>query len=701
MSETNEIKPVLETFIPSQKDIDFLPTIYTPWLTSISEDGTIWNLKGGSGAKEKTKILDFNFLLPDGSLLTDTKNKHFYNMARSYAWVFRLYSPQCDAIIHISRVRSLVTFFYWLRLQNVSLLSSVTTDHIDIFSEKVAFGNEWVREAPDRLYKYLVHVISAHEKLPRIDSNSTVLSRKAIYHAAGINIIASDGNTSFRNCAEILNWLGVNGKEDADLSELECFFNTIQANRTATTVQNIHRNLMPLEELWSYRHHLPGSSLKGKPFFRGASDRAAQLGVKSNRHPTIPPHLGIEYISGALTWVLDYATIVTDEVFIAKKISVSQLSKRLQNAGLAIEVHTKQVSRSLVRKTNVTRLVEILSAACFVVIAALSARRVDEIADLGADCVVRDDDGHYWLKVYIEKTNQRYDQIPVPVAVQRAISCMELISKTARESSGTDSIWQMKVGALHQIKPNLHLDRLAFFSGVVRENEKEWHFTAHQFRRFFAILYFWRYEKGDLPGLSHHLRHFDLEMTKRYVTDAEMGRVWKEVEAEWQADFIRGVIDGSRNVGGKAGVRIKKEGDKLMSIFRKSVDVVAPERVIETLQRLAKRLGSEFRQHVWGTICACPQKTKFSEHARCKGSERTGPVFKNASEDLCASCPFAIHTEQFSVAAAKDLELRKITGNCSGSDTILSELSEIQIVSLESLLKNAQPIPLLPEENNG
>lgn len=694
---------LLAPSIPAKEAINLISVENTPWLTSISKDGSVWRIKGGSGAKQKTKVLDFNYMFPDGSVLTDKKNTHFYEFARAYAWVFRLYSAQSDPKIQVERVNALVTFFFWLRLHNVSSLSSVTSDHIDIYAEKIALGREWARDAPHRLYSYIKRTLAEKEALPRQNKKRGPgpLQRSRIYQESGVSYFPFGESFYLTSCAQILNWLEANGNENANLPAFEDLIKECRGEPSAMTVQSIHRALLPIEELWLYRHQLPENNLKKKPFFRGASDRAQQLGEAPNRIPTIPPHLGMRFVSQALTWILDYGQIIAEEVASTDELNVLRLSQRLNRAGLEIVVHNKYQSNLSIRKVNLIRLVEIHAAACFVVIAAFTARRVEEIADLGAGSIEKDGAGHHWLKIYIEKTSQRYDQIPVPISVQKAISSMESISKGAREKSDDDSIWQMEVTTVRKIKPSMYLNELAYLLGIVDEKDNDWRFSAHQFRRFFAILYFWRYEKGDLPAISHHLRHFDLEMTKRYVTDGEMGQIWKEVEAEWQGEFIRDVIDGSRSVGGKAGVRLKREADKLMTIFRRSVDVVAPERVIETLLRLAKRLGSEFRQHVWGTICACPKNTKFAEHARCKGAERIGPVFKNASEDLCSACPFAIHTDRFMGAAAKDLELRKATALCSGSDTILSELSKVQIVSLESLLKNAQPLPMLSEESNG
>lgn len=693
---------LLDTSLPSKDAIQLLHEIKAPWLVSVSKDRTVWVVKDGSGAKRNTEVINFNWIFPDGSKLTEKKNRHFFEMALQYALTYRLYVPETSALVHAQRVGALITFFYWLRLMNVRSLSSVTSDHFDLFAEKIAFGKEWALEAPQRLHKHLLQVLSDGSKFPKNPRDEKLLKRGAIYMSAGVGWRDTEKANMLTFCASVLDWLEANGMDDAKLPPLEDILKSQERTPSAQTIQAIHRALMPLEELWIWRHQLHKENLTIEPFFRGASQKAAQLGIESKRHPSIPPRLAINYLSGALMWVLDYSPIIMKENFNAPDVNLAQLNQQLKDSGLDVEVDLRLVSSVSLRKVNVTRLVELLSAACFSVIASLTARRVEEIGDLGFGCAFKDLDGNYWLKTYIEKTSQRYDQIPIPVAVHRAIECMEKISQAAREKSGNDSIWQVLLfDEVRVLVPEFYLNDLAFLNGTLSGEIKDWNYTAHQFRRFFAILYFWRYEKGDLPALSHHLRHFDLEMTKRYVMDQEMGKIWKEVEAEWQGEFLRGVIDGSRSVGGNAGARLKKEASKLMTHFRKSVDVVAPQRVLQKLQRLAKRWGSEFKQHVWGTICACPQNTSFSEFAKCKGSEKTGPVFKNASESLCVACPFAIHTERFAGAVARDLESRKATACCSGSDTILAELASIQIVSLEKMLNKAEAIPIWDEKTDG
>ena len=38
-------------------------------------------------------------------------------------------------------------------------------------------------------------------------------------------------------------------------------------------------------------------------------------------------------------------------------------------------------------------------------------------------------------------------------------------------------------------------------------------------------------------------------------------------------------------------------------------------------------------------------------HAHCKGAQKRGPVFSQATVATCARCPYAVHTDRFEPAA--------------------------------------------------
>jgi hypothetical protein len=57
-----------------------------------------------------------------------------------------------------------------------------------------------------------------------------------------------------------------------------------------------------------------------------------------------------------------------------------------------------------------------------------------------------------------------------------------------------------------------------------------WLFAAHQFRRFFGIVHFWRFKFPSLTALSNFYGHYDADKTRAYVSDSAHGRYLRDAE---------------------------------------------------------------------------------------------------------------------------------------------------------------------------
>ena len=65
-------------------------------------------------------------------------------------------------------------------------------------------------------------------------------------------------------------------------------------------------------------------------------------------------------------------------------------------------------------------------------------------------------------------------------------------------------------------------------------------FSEHQFRRFWAMTYYYKYPKAELAALSWFLRHSSFEMTTIYITDENMSEVAQRVKEDRIIDMIEG-----------------------------------------------------------------------------------------------------------------------------------------------------------------
>ena len=669
-----------------------------PWVVEVSEDRRTWLVRDLAGELSRTRKINLGITLEDGSGLTDEVNREFFETAVAYLQIVRLYMPQLTAETHRGRVVAMLTFLYWLKQRHVDSLADVTRDHIELYAEGAVFGKEWTVGAPARLIGYMQEEARKGRKLPRAKGNVHKLDHAEIMTRAGI-FWPSLGHFRWI-CKKILKWVEEHQLEVDTEATPEELIATHGWKPQPQTVQSIHRALLPIDELWIWKEHFLSPVLSSNPFPKGAMIFAERKGREPQTRATIPTAIAFPYLRWALKWVLDFGPIILEGR--KRGTAMEEVLGCLEEAGLG-----KSQARRLRAGTNhAIRLVWLLSAACFVVIAALSARRLGEITNLGAGCTYKDVEDRCWIRIYIEKTLQDYDQVPIPEAVRKAVLCMEQVSENARLQSGNDTIWQYqsrrgKRSAI--IRPQNHLNRLAELMEHEPGNKQRWSFSPHQFRRFFAMVYFWRYENGDVAALSHHLRHFELEMTRRYVTDRDFGRMWSNAEKEWQGDFLRSVIAGTRAVGGVAGQRISTKIEALKKQFRKDVEVVQRERIADRLLRLAKRWGSSCRLHVWGTICVCPERgtRKAARHAKCRGAEEVGPIFSQASEETCASCPFAIHTERF-VQHVKDAQASRETLTAGLSEgALIRNFAQNSIEGLDQALARRAMMPVGTTQQSG
>lgn len=660
------------------------------WLRGGSVEDDEWTVIGSSMKEDDVGTVNFNICLPDGTHLKDKKTLEMYEQAKAYAEIVRLHGPDMSAQVHIDRIKNLLRFMYWLRLHKIPSLACVNKMYVNKYAETMVYGYEWGLEIPHRLHTHIIKVINSNNDFPRIKRQNSKVQRKDVLRDANVT-------NGYTVCASIFDALENYLNNDIPFPSYKQLIKERDTAPKLITGISLGRVLLPIEEMWNFRHKIPGAEYEESPFHVGAGHKGLLLGEDVKKHKTIPHTTAFEMLGGSLKWVLDYAPAILKHY--NKEINEEELVDELKALGLDANIGGYGVNKTK-KKSSIDGLLNLLGTACFVVIAGLTARRIDEIEDLIAGCCDQDDQGDYWLISYVEKTMQTYDTFPSCNAVAKAIEVLELLSHKYRTETGEASIWkylQIDTNEITKINASTYLNRLALWCDVSPVDNKEWNFSAHQFRRFFAVLYFWRYSKNDIGALAHHFRHFNLEMTRRYVTDVEFNKIWEETSDEWKQDFLRKAAEGSRSLKGAAGSRIKKEIEKIKRHLRKSVDIVMPDRVANKLLKIARRMGSSFTQHVWGTVCTCPTNNIMSKHAKCKGSKDYGPDFSNASVDKCACCAFAIEAEIFDEFAKSDINSRNNTALSCGNNSLLADLSKMQISSLQKSINSGESMPMVSE----
>ena len=637
-----------------------------PWLHSPYAE-TTWSVSD-THDPTRTETLDFSFPLANGECLTQSPS--FLATLREYAfWVRSSRFTQVESCrTQFTYVRALMHIAHSLTLRGIYSFADVTPYELEQLVEDCRFGSDALLRASDRVEKYLNALRAAGSPLPRYSNNGRDTNYVDFLRVIeACHLPAGVANSNSRVAWLIGRAARQHGlltkrvwEDDDEIPPL--------SNLTSIAIQ---RYLDPLELLYLMRHKIVADTLTFRPFPRGAAALAKRLGNGPQRTPVPPPRLALRLMERSAEWVTEYGPALLGTLARIRGAKGSYHERCQQIDAFSAELPTSGLPGSpwpLVLRGRdragcftFSDAIGYLAAACFVLIATFTARRHDEILDLEADCLRGNDKDGWWLYIYIEKTLQRKEWIPVPHVVARAVELLLELSREARRETGTHELFQWLSpfsldgeGNVFCLQPHAVMDSFADHVGVPLHQPKKgplerWHWSPHQFRRFFAILYFYRFD-GDIESLSHQLRHFNLEMTRRYVTmDPEVAAIWTDAEWGYTADVARAIVAGSRAVQGGMGTRLKTFARRIVNALRAKLQVVDPDRVGAALALAMRRKGLVLTPKPW-VICSCPRTREAAARAACRIGEPlqagvVGPNFANASPSVCAGCPFPIVDE--------------------------------------------------------
>ena len=317
-------------------------------------------------------------------------------------------------------------------------------------------------------------------------------------------------------------------------------------------------------------------------------------------------------------------------------------------------------------------LYQFMPFCCTVLIFALTARREMEVFGLQAGCTHTDADGNLWIDSYVAKTLQDdYSFTTVPI-VDRAVKILERLSQKGREITGSNSLFVFDDAFNRKpinMKSITHIaDDFFDFIGIERNSDGEhWKLSEHQFRRFFAIMYFYRYSDTNTAALMHELGHRCLAMTMRYLSQkrtadamAEMDRQLQDIMAERIADLAE-----RDDLGGDMFLNIKSL--MISSIQNISIQEKAPDLKRAMFIKHIKANSLVFDFIILGMCFGNTPKLK--PHCNCI---RNGHVMLHeASESLCKGCPALLTVPE--IAAG---ELHNLSSTDDGNSIILDALNK-------------------------
>jgi integrase len=444
--------------------------------------------------------------------------------------------------------------------------------------------------------------------------------------------------------------------------------------------------------------------------------RSVRVGLRSaGRTLTAPPYQTAFLIDRALRWVLVYAPDIlklrdllqeedelrrswhqTEAIKIVgrafSRFQPADIDKGGASAPWPLHDRYTPCERYGRRKDHYYPrevITQLLPAACIIVIAAFCARRASEIQSLRVGCVT-ESEGEIWLSCYNVKSLRRTVRIPAPLSVRRAIEVLERISEPSRSRLGED--WLINIDEVLSSEGSLEgrsagrdlgsrLTRFAEMTGVpAMPDGSAWEFKPHQFRRFFAVTYFYRFKYRSLTALSEFMQHCDPDVTRAYVTEASSGaflRISRGSEhtqrvassdksrfedfklggREFRLDRLRAVATGQESIGGFGGLAIKAELDRMLAEAQSAIEIHANTDGDDvTLDRVVSALADKIDldpNPMGHSYCKCTKSVRDTASAGCANAaiaagEATprGKVIGFASDMTCSACPHNVQFEE-------------------------------------------------------
>ncbi len=613
----------------------------------------------GSGTPE---TVDFDVRMADGRSLL--QHGDLYNTAKEFGFWMRAsgYSRINDAYTHKWYVEYMLRLCYGLSARGFASFSALRSVDIDLICEEAAFGVDGLTGASKRM-KLMLADFKSWDEVP-----NALVKKKAFDVVAVGNVLYLPTNW---------NALELKSEAHAATERLNgnAFSSVADLKEEPISWTQISKVTRIFDALFSLRNLMECTSISFRPFPEGASKRAFELGKAATRTPIPPPELALRLMENATRYLLNHSDHV-----IASYNEVMDVVR----SGSHVRRRAEAVRRNVIS----------ISVACYVLIATFTARRTEEIKILERDCITQNGKNGWWMKVYIEKTEREETVIPVPDIVAKAVKVLRQLSGDG-EGDPTGLLFDYVDPVLKRtvtLAPEEYLNAFAASVGAteyVHQDTGEtrtWTWWTRQFRRFFAVLFHYRYN-GKISTLAHQLRHFDSQMTNDYVTlDPENAKIWLQEVWNFQIEIARDIVSGRTTYKGPMGKRLNDLVNRLRSMFSDKITVVS-EAAGRALVRQLRKGQHVLTPKSWVT-CTCPNNRKGCSKAACRKvagylDNDIGPDFSNAGPSVCPDCPFAMIGPENLRYINEQIALTAAQVNASGGEfTIFGELQAANLISI-------------------
>jgi hypothetical protein len=288
-----------------------------------------------------------------------------------------------------------------------------------------------------------------------------------------------------------------------------------------------------------------------------------------------------------------------------------------------------------------------LWSACFLIIGAFMADRLEEILLIEDNCLVHRDDGPYlynrtWKESGTEAGEDGYR--PCPEIVVRAVGVLQKMKSGRTTSTELFAVPHRGGDTLpDETTARKRLETFCEWIGLrADESDDPWFIRPHQLRRFFVVTCVWFYEAGpDLLALKTFLRQNDLETCARYAKSATQGEILSHRKGLFGSVLERAAFK-DLDVKGPFGNYLKR------FLHRLRVTVGDPAKISREIDRLQQKTDLTLRPSAWGYCAWASGRSRYARCAAAAGIENPmGPVEWARTPYMCSECANFLSHEGF------------------------------------------------------
>jgi integrase len=658
---------------------------HIPWLHSKFSDNVWWVSADADTQSELDNIkLDFNGRLGDHGNLTDAR---FKKTLKAFKLLVLLTRLDIDDAFYIRQVGvgqkiflgRLTQIFKVILDLGLASLSQATPLHTEQLREALVLGN--IDQGSEKsIEDYIKKCISTGNVPTYQNSSKTLLSTKAI--AEELNLM----QRVLRDSKYVYHLDRLRRHFNLDLKDRDEFVDVLveSPRPKASTLMDYGR---ALSDLFYISQKADVDGFKHDPMGDYTVDGwASEFGKRGERTRNIPVPVAFGLLSDASDQLFTYGELAVDlQKLLVESASWGKEELPMIDTGVK-EYVDKQRNRLIrdraaeiaskhgIKKHHTTELetptmqvvkdvVKHTVGACITILLGFTGRRDTELKRLKIDCLTEAKEGllsfgetsksDELISVYVAKTEQKYDTFPTNDLIVKAVNIMRQIAELSSPETGKTLLFQWyQVGVGHKT--------IGAFASLIQgfaeltgndkdESGRTIKYACHQFRRFFAILFYWRYGAKDIYALSQYLGHFSLEMTKVYITEITGESMFNEEEKKWLAQRMASSWFKGAKVGGAVGKSINATGKAVIAKLKANMKMLRPNKVEQYLKTKleeaaideVERQGLKVRFTSYGIVCFGASeglRTKASCVPQNERSEYQMPRPENASFSMCASC---------------------------------------------------------------